>query len=202
MGEWRYMMDDGKFTIPGTNIKIGGRIGAALTSDFAENVILPFLEYGSGLLLSQITHIADNLTKETIQNWVKRSYVDPPRRGKFYDENQIARILIFNSLRRVVELDDIKLLLKLVSDCSRGTLKEKELLEIFNVSVIRTKEIAAGDFEGYERAIGEDIVKSLDHKEGDKSKIKEIVFIMLTAYQSSLLKRKAEEMIFNLKARV
>jgi hypothetical protein len=42
-------------------------------------------------------------------------------------------------------------------------------------------------------------MKSLDKKEGDKVKIKEIIFIMLTAYQSSLLKQKADERIFKLK---
>jgi DNA-binding transcriptional MerR regulator len=192
-------MEDGKYTIPGSNIKIGGLIGAFLSGGFLGNMLSPVLGFGSGLLLSQITHIADNLTKETIQNWVKRNFVDPPRKGRFYDENQVARILIFNSLRRVTELEDIKLLLQIVYDASGGTLVEKELLEIFNTAVIKTKGIQAGDFEGYNQAIGVDIMKSLDKKEGDKVKIKEIIFIMLTAYQSSLLKQKADERIFKLK---
>lgn len=195
-------MEENKITIPGTNIKIGGLIGSVFSGSLLENRISPFIGFGSGLLLSQITHIADNLSKETIQNWVKRKFVDSPRMGKFYDENQVARILIFNSLRRVVELEDIKLLLQSVSDCSKGTLVEKELLEIFNNSIIKTKAITAGDFAGYDKAIGEDIIRSLDKKEGDKRKIKEIIFIMLTAYQSSLLKKQAEERIFRLRKRL
>lgn len=193
-------MEDSRFTIPGTNIKVGGFFGSVLCSGY--NVLSPILGFGSGLLLSQITFIADNLTKETIQNWVKRNFVDPPKNGRFYDENQVARILIFNSLRRVVELEDIKLMLQYVHDCSRGTIAEKELLELFNSSVIKTKGITAGDFEGYDRAIGEELTKSLSGKEGDKSQIKEILFIMLTAYQSCLIKQKADNLIFKLKTAV
>lgn len=191
-------MDDNKFTIPGTTIKIGGLVGT-IFSGFG-NILSPFLGLGSGLLLSQITHIADNLTRETIQNWVKRNYVDPPRKGRFYDENQVARILIYNSLRSVMELDDIKLILDCVSGISRGTLGEKELLEIFNDSVIKTRAVKPGDIEGYDKAVGEEIVKSLERKEGDKAAVKEVIFIMLTAYQSSLLKRKADDLVFKLKA--
>ncbi len=191
-------MDDNKFTVPGTTIKIGGLVGS-IFSGFG-NMLSPFLGFGSGLLLSQITHIADNLTRETIQNWVKRNYVDPPRKGRFYDENQVARILIFNSLRSVMELDDIKLLLDCVCGVSHAALGEKELLEIFNDSVIKTRAVKPGDLEGYEKLVGEEIMKNLERKEGDKAAVKEVVFIMLTAYQSSLLKRKADDLVFKLKA--
>ncbi len=162
-----------------------------------ETCILRF--YGSGLLLSQITHIADNLTKETIQNWVKRSYVDPPRKGRFYDDNQVARILIFNSLRRTLDLDDIKLLLQLVHDLTKGTLAERELLELFNSSVMKTRDVFSGDLAGYEKAVGKELTASLEKKEGDRSKIKHIIYIMLTAYQSSLLKQQAESLLFDMK---
>ncbi len=193
-------MDENKYRIPGTKIKAGGILGAILSGaeDFFGNTLSPLLGFGSGLLLSQITHIADSLTKETIQNWVKRNFVDPPRKGRFYDENQVARILIFNALRPVVELEDIKLLLQY----SCGMLTEKELFELFNSSVIKTSNIAPGDIAGYEKAVGKELTESLVRKEGDASKIKEVVFIMLTAYQSSLLKKKTETLIHNLKKTV
>jgi DNA-binding transcriptional MerR regulator len=195
-------MEKNSFKIPGTNIKVGGLIGSVFVDGFLGNVLSPILTLGSGLLLSQITHIADNLTKETIQNWVKRSYIDPPRKGRFYDENQVARILIFNSLRRVLELDDIKLLLQYIHDDSNGTLAEKELLEIFNNSVIKTKDVASGDIAGYEKAAGKEIMLSLEKKGGDKAKIKSVIYIMLTAYQSSLLKQQVENLIYELKTSV
>ena len=197
-------MQEIKFTIPGTNIKVGGLLGAVFTGagDFLESRLTPLLGFGSGLLLSQITYIADNLTKETIQNWVKRNFVDPPRQGRFYDENQVARILIFNALRRVVDLEDIRLLLQYVHDCFKGTLSEKELFELFNSAVVKTKGITPGDVEGYDKAVGEELVKSLGPKDGDASKIKEVIFIMLTAYQSSLLKQMADALIYKLKVNV
>jgi DNA-binding transcriptional MerR regulator len=194
-------MEDNKYTIPGTIVKIGGLIGAVFSEagGFLGGKLTPLLGFGSGLLLSQITHIADNLTKETIQNWVKRNFVDPPSKGRFYDENQVARILIFNALRRAVELEDIKLLLQYARDISKGTLSEKELFELMSSAVVKTKGIAPGDVDGYEKAVGEELTRSLRHKEGDAGKIKEIVFIMLTAYQSSLIKQKADELMLKLK---
>ena len=197
-------MEDNKYTIPGTIVKLGGVVGAILTEagGFLGNKLTPLLGFGSGLLLSQITHIADKLTKETIQNWVKRSFIDPPRKGRFYDENQVARILMFNALRHVLELEDIRLLLQLAQDFSKGTMAEKELFELFNESLVKTKEIAPGDVEGYERAVGAELTKSLVNKEGDASKIKEVIFIMVTAYQSSLLKQKAEEHLARLRTPV
>jgi len=194
-------MEDNKYTIPGTIVKIGGFLGAVLSEagGFLGGKLSPLLGYGSGLLLSQITHIADNLTKETIQNWVKRNFVDPPRKGRFYDENQVARILIFNSLRRIVELEDIRLLLQYAHDFSKGTLSEKELFELLSGAVVKTKGITPGDMEGYERAVGEELTKSLKNKEGDAAKIKEIIFVMLTAYQSGLMKKRTEELIGKLK---
>jgi DNA-binding transcriptional MerR regulator len=194
-------MEDNRYTIPGTIVKIGGVVGAILTEagGFLGNKLTPILGFGSGLLLSQITHIADRLTKETIQNWVKRSFIDPPRKGRFYDENQVARILIFNALRHVLELEDIRLLLQTAQDFSKGTMAEMELFELFNESLVKTKGIAPGDVEGYEKAVGDELTKSLVYKEGDASKIKEVIFIMVTAYQSSLLKQKAEELLAKLR---
>ena len=193
-------MEKNTFQIPGTNIKVGGRLGSFIAEGFLGSVLSPIFSLGSGLLLSQITHIADNLTKETIQNWVKRNYVDPPRKGRFYDENQVARILIFNALRRVLELDDIKLLLQAIRDASGGTLAEKELLELFNTSVIKTSQIASGDLAGYEKTIGKELALSLEKKGGDRDKIKTVIYIMLTAYQSSLLKQQVENLLYELKA--
>lgn len=193
-------MEKNTFQIPGTNIKVGGLIGSVIAEGLLGNVLSPIFSLGSGLLLSQITHIADNLTKETIQNWVKRNYVDPPRKGRFYDENQVARILIFNSLRRVLELDDIKLLLQSIRDASGGALAEQELLELFNSSVMKTRHVASGDLPGYEKAIGTELALSLEKKGGDREKIKSVIYIMLTAYQSSLLKQQAEALLYELKA--
>ncbi len=191
-------MEKNTFKIPGTNIKVGGLIGSVFADGFS--LLSPIFSLGSGLLLSQITHIADNLSKETVQNWVKRKYVDPPKKGRFYDQNQVARILIFNALRKVLELEDIKLLLQFVQENSKGTVTEKELLELFNTSVMKTRSITSGDLAGYEKAVGKEIMLSLDQKGGDKAKIKTVIYIMLTAYQSGILKQQAENLMLELKA--
>lgn len=190
-------MEKGSFTIPGTTIQVGGFVGSLVSDGLS--LLTPLLGLGTGLLLSQITHIADNLSKETVQNWVKRSYVDPPRKGRFYDGDQVARILIFNSLRSVMELDEIRLLLDCVQEFSGGTLREKELLEVFHQSVVKTKHLASGDLAGYEKTIGPELALRFEKKGGNREKIKQVVYIMLTAYQSSQLKQQAEQLLLQLK---
>lgn len=189
-------MDKKLFKIPGTNIKVGEFIGSVFSEGLS--LLSPIFSLGSGLLLSQITLIAEDLTKETIQNWVKRKFIEPPRRGRFYDENQVSRILIFNSLRSVLELEDIRLLLEFVREASKGTVNEKELLELFNNSVIKTSRVSPGNLAGFEKAAGKEIMLRLEQKGGDRDKVKSVIYIMLTAYQSGILKQQAEELMSEL----
>lgn len=201
-------MDEKKFKIPGTSLGIGGVIGAAgfVAGGIVGGLLSPILGFGAGLLLSQITKVADDLTKETIQNWVKRGFVDSPRNGKFYDEDQVARIFIINSLRNVINLENIKVLLQYVNgdltDKSDDIISEKALLEIFNAAIIKTSNIYPGDLSGYEKVIDEEILNYIERREGDRVKLKNTLVTMVTAYHSSLLKKQADGLIENMKNQI
>ena len=67
----------------------------------------------SGLVMSQIKEFTD-LTTPAIQNWVNRGWVSRPV-NKRYDENQVARILIINTLRSVMSLESVAKLLYYVN---------------------------------------------------------------------------------------
>lgn len=194
-------MDDRKHVIPGTNIGIGG-VSGVLADELIRGLLSPFLGFGAGLLLSQITNVANDLSKETIQNWVKRGFVESPKNGKFYDEDQVARILLINSLRGVIELENIKKLLQYVNgdllDKSDDIIKEKELLELFSATVIKTNRIYPGSLSEYEKVIDQEIINLIERSEKDKEKIKKALIIMVTAFNASFLKKQADSLISKL----
>ena len=56
----------------------------------------PMIAAADGLTLGQVCAIT-GLEYSTVQNWVKRGFVDHPVKKKYY-ERQLARILIISSL--------------------------------------------------------------------------------------------------------
>ena len=68
-------------------------------------VLSPVLAVTKGLTLSQLRELT-GLEGSTIQNWVKRGWVERPT-GKRYGEQQIVRIVIINMLRNSMQLDKI-----------------------------------------------------------------------------------------------
>ena len=68
---------------------------------------------GGGLQLAQLCELT-GLTSGTIQNWVKRGWVDSPVNKK-YNEPQVARVLILNLLRDAMQLDHIAQLLRYIN---------------------------------------------------------------------------------------
>lgn len=68
---------------------------------------------GGGLQLSQVAQMT-GLTATTIQNWVKRGWVESPVNKK-YGAQQVARILLINLLRPTMQLDQIVVLLGFIN---------------------------------------------------------------------------------------
>ena len=97
------------------------------------------IELTDGLSLGQICSICD-LDPCIIQNWVKRGYVARPA-GKKYYEKHFARILLINSLKEAMKIEDIGRLMTLVNgdveDESDDLLSEAELYGLFAKVVYR-----------------------------------------------------------------
>ena len=86
-----------QWTIPGTTLP-GQREDADRVDSVFESLFL-----AGGLTLSQVSGIA-GLEPHTVQNWVKRGYLQPPR-GKRYDMEQVCRILNINLLKGALTLE-------------------------------------------------------------------------------------------------
>ena len=86
-----------QWTIPGTTL-LGQREDADRVDSVFEALFL-----AGGLTLSQVSGIA-GLEPHTVQNWVKRGYLQPPR-GKRYDMEQVCRILNINLLKGALTME-------------------------------------------------------------------------------------------------
>ena len=109
------------------------------------------IELTDGLSLGQVCSICD-LDPFIIQNWVKRGYVARPV-AKKYHEKHFARILLINSLKDAMKIEDIGKLMTLVNgdveDESDDLLSEAELYGLFAKVVYRLD----GDVEATVRQV-------------------------------------------------
>ena len=87
------------WTIPGTTLE-GLRANADRTEGLFQSMFL-----AGGLTLSQVSRIT-GLENHTIQNWVKRGFLPPPR-NKRYDMEQVCRIINMNILKGNMPLEQI-----------------------------------------------------------------------------------------------
>ena len=91
------------WTIPGTTLE-GLRSNADRTDGLFHSLFL-----AGGLTLSQVARIT-GLENHTIQNWVKRGFLPPPR-NKRYDMEQVCRILNINLLKATLPIEQVTNLL-------------------------------------------------------------------------------------------
>ena len=95
------------WTLPGTTL-LGKRSDAGRTDGLFQSMMLT-----GGLTLGQVATIT-GLEPYTIQNWVKRGFLPPPR-GKRYDMEQLCRIITINMLRGALPLERICSLLSYIN---------------------------------------------------------------------------------------
>lgn len=194
------MNDKNGISIPGTIIRFAS--AGYLTGGLLGGGIFSLIGAGVGLFLSQITGIAEGLTNETVQNWVKRGLIEKPN-GKTYNEDQVARILIINSLRNILELNEIKFLLEYVNgnlkDKSDDIVSEKVLLDYYSVAVTNAYDINSLEAHDYSKIINEVLKEYRERKTGDKYRLQNALTAMIMAYKASQIKKKTEEFIVTIK---
>lgn len=93
-------------TIPGTNISYDNY------EETFENY-RKMIEMTGGLSLGQICTIT-GLQTSAIQNWVKRGFVPHPENKKYF-ERHVSRILLINSLKDCMNIDDVGELMVLIN---------------------------------------------------------------------------------------
>jgi Domain of unknown function (DUF1836). len=179
--------------LPGTTIE------CKLTLGIAETIFDPMFLSG-GLILSQATELL-GIEGYMVQNWVKRKYLVPPENKK-YSKRQFARLMIINFLKDSFTFDQIVKLLSYVNgvlaDYSDDTINDYELYSYFVNTLVMTTKDDGVDLSNLSSAIDHvigDYVPAFDYS---KDRLKTVLEIMVTSYQSLLIRRQALNIFFKL----
>lgn len=87
--------------------------GTVIEATADGKTFLDGLMVAGGIMMGQLTRLT-GLGTPTLQNWINRGWISRPV-GKRYDKNQVARLLIINSLRSTMRLEDVDALLYYVN---------------------------------------------------------------------------------------
>lgn len=177
------------WTIPGTTLE-GLRSDADRTDGLFYSLFL-----AGGLTLSQVAQIT-GVENHTIQNWVKRGFLPPPR-NKRYDMEQVCRIININILKGNMPLEQIVKLMGYLNgnlaDESDDLVDDTMLYFMFVSLAARARYI--GGSESWDDAL-EHVTESYEEKvPGAREKLTKVLKIMLTVWIANLLKANAERMI-------
>lgn len=146
----------------------------------AFNAFKNMIELGNGITLSQICNIT-GVDDFAIQNWVKRGYVAKPENKKYFTKH-FARILLINSLREALKIEEIGEILTYVNgnvdDESDDILSEEELYNIFSAIIYDLE-----DLKDIENVVNQNTPKN--------EKLRLAMKTMVYAYISCKLRQRA-----------
>ena len=178
--------------IPGTTLE--DRRGNA---DQVESLFSSLFLAG-GLTLSQVSSVT-GLESYTIQNWVKRSFLSPPR-GKKYDMEQLCRIINLNLLKGGLPLEQCCSLMTYINGCladeSDDLVDDSKLYFMFVRLAARARQI--GGNEDWDEALQEVTADYREPVPGAREKLIKVLRIMLTVWMANSLRTSAETMIAQL----
>jgi hypothetical protein len=155
------------------------------------------LEATGGLSLSQVCAVT-GLEGSTIQNWVKRGWVEHPV-GKKYEEVHIARILIINALKECIKLEHIALLMEYVNgksqNGSEGIIKESLLYNYLCQALKQSSQTDDHSKSGVETVINNVIKDYSDPNPDSRIRIRKALTVMMFACVCTDVKRRVEAMM-------
>jgi len=177
------------WTIPGTTLT-GLRSDADRTDGLFQSLFL-----AGGLTLSQVSSIT-GLETHTVQNWVKRGFLPPPR-NKRYNMEQVCRIIIINMLKGALPLEQICNLISYINgsltDESDDIIDDAVLYFKFVSLAARARHI--GGTKEWGEALEEVMANYAEPFPGARKKVTKVLRIMLTAWIANRLKTQTDEMI-------
>ena len=178
--------------IPGTTLE-GQREDADRTDGLFQSMFL-----AGGLTLSQVSSVT-GLESYTIQNWVKRGFLPPPR-NKRYNMEQVCRITIINMLKGALALEQICSLISYINgsltDESDDIIDDAVLYFKFVSLAARARHI--GGSTEWSEAIAEVLANYEEPYPGAREKVARVLHIMLTAWIAARLKEQTDAMIADL----
>ena len=194
------------WTLPGTTLT-EPRASADQTPAVFHSMFL-----AGGMVLSQVASIT-GLEPYTIQNWVKRGFLAPPR-NKRYDMEQVCRIITINMLKGSLSLEKIctafgiTLSLQLqandldldtggdLADDSDDIIDDAVLYFMFVKLAARAKHI--GGSENWEIALDEATASYAEPYPGARERVQQVLRTMLMAYIASRFQAQVNTMVDSL----
>ncbi len=175
-----------KWTIPGTVLQIRREEADGIEELFSSMFL------AGGMVLSQVASVT-GLEPYTVQNWVKRGFLSPPKR-KRYTISQLCRIIHINMLKSVLPMEKICSLLHYVN----GALDSEEddiiddatLYFLFVRLASRVQQLH--DRKKLEEALAESLRDYIEPVPGARARVEGALEIMLTAWVAAGMRQKAE----------
>ncbi len=177
------------WTLPGTTLTASRR-----DCDRVEGLFQSMLLTG-GLTLGQVATIT-GLEPYTVQNWVKRGFLTPPR-GKKYDLEQLCRIVTINMLKGALPLDRICSLLSYINgdlaDEADDIIDDTALYFTFVRLAARARDLE--DEEDWAAALEGALQGYREPYPGARRRIVTVLRIMITAWIATRMRQEAEFML-------
>jgi hypothetical protein len=148
---------------------------------------------GGDIVLSQVVGVT-GLESYAVQNWVKRGFLAPPQR-KRYSQRQLCRIININMLRSVLPMERICSLLAYVNgqldDESDDIIDDSQLYFMFVRLAARVGSV--NEAQVWENAIAAEMAGYQEPVAGAAERVEKVLRIMLTAWASVCLQKRAEQ---------
>ena len=177
------------WTVPGTTLEEDRQRAHQIDREFQAMLM------AGGLTLSQVSAIT-GLETHTIQNWVKRGFLSPPR-NKRYDLEQVCRIINMNLLKGGLPLEQICSLMTYLNgvlcDDSDDLIPDSRLYFMFVKLAVQVRDI--GSSRQWDDALEQITADYVEPIPGAKDKLIRVLRIMVTVWVSNTLRTAAENMI-------
>ena len=176
-------------TIPGTVLD-AERLHGVTGEEFIDKIFY----VTDRIMLSQIREIT-GIDGTTLQNWVKRGWVDSPSK-KTYSKEQLARILLINMMRDTLQLSHIMSLLKYMEgNDDEGKISECSLYDCVCKVLKAVSGANGGGINGLDDIIIEELTAFSDLPTEKKKRILVGVRIIVVSYYATTMKATAEYML-------
>lgn len=172
-----------ELSIPGTNIQLPYSM-----IDEVERLLEPVF---SGLLLSQVVAVGQNMTNEMIQNWVKRGYVPTTVEKKYY-RRHVVRILLINIMKDGMQIEQCVNLLEYFKTLDG---MDEEVLYVLFCKVALTLAYGGDYSETHFRSALKKYEGVLLHlSKEDYYKVGQVLGIMILIYAASTFQQRVTQL--------
>lgn len=147
------------------------------------------------MFLGQVCNLT-GLESYTVQNWIKRGFLPPPQ-NKRYSMEQLCRIMTINMLKSALPMEQICSLIGYINgklDDNTDDLVDDSVLYFMFVA-LAAKASPDMDGESLDALLESATADYREPMPGGKDRVKQVLVIMLRAWQAAEYQHKAETML-------